>query len=227
QIKHWGGDFRTLREEQSQIIGYLEREMKKYQETISRGLEVVVRISKDLASKGVPNIPTDQLVQLYDSQGLPPEIVKEAAEKSGVVVEIPDNFLTLVAESHSRPAKGDEEGPSDADIEAKLANFPATRAIYYDDPYKTRFKGKVVGRIAENAVVLDQTAFYPQGGGQLADHGELKFADKKVMVVDVQKYGDRSDHYLAQPTDPTLDLVQGHIDSQRRPTLMRHHTGTH
>src|SRR5438552_17290303 len=157
-----------------------EKKKNKYNEMNSLCLEVIVRMSKDLASKGVGNISTDQLVQLYDSQGLPPEIVKEAAERSGVVVEIPDNFLTLVAESHSRPAKSDEEGPSDSDIEAKLANFPATRAIYYDDPYKTRFKAKVVGRIAENALVLDQTAFYPQGGGQLADHGELKFADTKV-----------------------------------------------
>src|SRR5438874_2242720 len=227
QIKLWGGDFRTLREMRSEIIEGLENEMKKYNETISRGLEVVVRLSKDLASKGIRNVSTDQLVQLYDSQGLPPEIVKEAAERSGVVVEIPDNFLTLVAESHSRPAKSDEEGPSDADIEAKLANFPATRAIYYDDPYKTRFKAKVVGRIAENALVLDQTAFYPQGGGQLADHGELKFADQKVMVVDVQKYGDRIVHYLAQPIDPSVYDVEGEIDWQRRQNLMRHHTGTH
>src|SRR5256884_2784738 len=226
QIKLWGGDFRTLREMRSEIIEGLENEMKKYNETISRGLEVVVRLSKDLASKGVRNVSTDQLVQLYDSQGLPPEIVKEAAEKSGVTVDIPDNFLTLVAESHSRPAKSDEGGPSDADIEAKLANFPATRAIYYDDPYKTRFKAKVVGRIAENAVVLDQTAFYPQGGGQLADHGELKFADKKVVVVDVQKYGDRIVHYLAQPIDPTVDLVQGEIDWQPRQNRIRHTTGT-
>jgi len=82
QIKLWGGDFRTLREMRSEIMDGLEHEMKKYQETISRGFEAVVRISKDLASKGVPNIPSDQLVQLYDSQGLPPEIVREAAEKS-------------------------------------------------------------------------------------------------------------------------------------------------
>src|SRR5438128_4215483 len=227
QIKLWGGDFRSLREMRSEIIEGLENEMKKYNETISRGLEVIVRLSKDLASKGVRSVSTDQLVQLYDSQGLPPEIVKEAAERSGVVVEIPDNFLTLVAESHSRPAKSDEEGPSDADMEAKLANFPATRAIYYDDPYKTRFKAKIVGRIAENALVLDQTAFYPQGGGQLADHGELKFADQKVMVVDVQKYGDRIVHYLAQPIDPSVYDVEGEIDWQRRQNLMRHHTGTH
>src|SRR5437773_10955234 len=47
------------------------------------------------------------------------------------------------------------------------------------------------------------------------------------MVVDVQKYGDRIVHYLAQPIDPTVDLVQGEIDWQRRQNLMRHHTGTH
>jgi len=51
QIKLWGGDFRTLREMRSEIIEGLENEMKKYNETISRGLEVVVRLSKDLASK--------------------------------------------------------------------------------------------------------------------------------------------------------------------------------
>src|SRR5256712_11422798 len=112
----------------SEISEGLENGIKKYDETISRGLEVVVRLSKDLASKGVRNVSTDQLVQLYDSQGLPPEIVKEAAERSGVVVEIPDNFLTLVAESHSRPAKSDEEGPSDADSEGEHANFTAKRA---------------------------------------------------------------------------------------------------
>jgi len=40
----------------------------------------------------------------------------------------------------------------------------------------------------------------------MSGHGELKFADKKLMVVDVQKYGDRIVHYLAQPIDPTVDL---------------------
>ncbi|HYY90362.1 MAG TPA: alanine--tRNA ligase, partial [Candidatus Dormibacteraeota bacterium] len=227
QIKLWGKDFRSLRDMRSEVLEGLENEMKKYQDTISRGFEAVVRISKDLASKGVRNISIDQLVQLYDSQGLSPEIVKEGAEKSGVSVEIPDNFLTLVAESHSRPGKVAEGGPSDRDMEAKLADLPATRTLFYDNPYKTSFKAKVVARFADNAVVLDQTTFYPQGGGQLADRGELKFADKKVKVVDVQKFGDRIVHYLAEPLDPSVDHVEGEIDWQRRQNLMRHHTGTH
>ena len=227
QLKLWGNDFRTLRDMKSEIFAGLENEMKKYQETISRGFEAVVRISKDLASKGIQKISDDQLVQLYDSHGLSPEIVKEAAEKAGVAVEIPDNFLTLVAERHSRPTKSLAETRSETDVETKLADLPATRTLYYDDPYKTTFKGKVVAQVGENAVVLDQTIFYPQGGGQPSDHGELKFGDQKAKVVDVQKFGDRIVHFLAQPIVISVDQVEGEIDWQRRQNLMRHHTGTH
>src|SRR5881628_1182542 len=227
QIKFWGNDFRTLRDMRKEIQTGLETELRKYQETISRGSEVVVRLSKDLASRGIQKIPVEQLVQLYDSQGLSPEIVKEGAEKTGVAVEIPDNFLTLVAEHHSRPAQNLAEPHPETDIEAKLGDLPATRPLYYDDPYKAKFKAKVVARVLENAVVLDQTAFYPQGGGQLSDHGEHRFGNQKVGVVDVQKFGDRIVHFLAGPLDANIDLVEGEIDWQRRQNLMRHHTGTH
>src|SRR6058998_2340495 len=227
QIKFWGNDFRTLRDMRREIQTGLETELRKYQETISRGSEVVVRLSKDLASRGIQKIPVEQLVQLYDSQGLSPEIVKEGAEKTGVAVEIPDNFLTLVAERHSRPAQDLAEPHPETDIEAKLGDLPATRPLYYDDPYKAKFKAKVVARVLENAVVLDQTAFYPQGGGQLSDHGELRFGNQKVGVVDVQKFGDRIVHFLAGPLEANVDLVEGEIDWQRRQNLMRHHTGTH
>ena len=227
QVKLWGTDFRNLREMRSEILEGLENELKKYQETISRGFEAVVRISKDLSSKGVRNISVDQLIELYDSQGLPPEIVKEGAEKSGVSVEIPDNFVTLVADRHSQRARSLKTESKEGDIEAKLADLPGTRPLYYENPYKTRFKAKLVARLEANAVVLDQTEFYPQGGGQLADHGELKFDGKRVKVIDVQKFGDRIVHFLDQPLDANVELVEGEIDWQRRQNLMRHHTGTH
>src|SRR5215472_4255182 len=200
-VKLWGPDFKILRDMRSEILASLENEMKKYQETISRGFEAVVRISKDLATKGVEKISTEQLVQLYDSQGLPPEIVREGAEKAGVSVEIPENFLTLVAESHARPTTKHDDIGSEIEFTNKLAELPPTRTLYYENPYKTSFKAKILGLVSENAVVLDQTEFYPQGGGQLADHGELKFGDKKVKVLDVQKYGDRIVHFLGEPVD--------------------------
>src|SRR6266568_2161163 len=98
QVKFWGGDFPNLRAMRREIHDGLGIELEKYRETVARGTEVVVRLAKDLTGKGIRSIPTERLVELYDSQGLSPEIVKEGAEKAGLQVEIPDNFLTLVAE---------------------------------------------------------------------------------------------------------------------------------
>ena len=227
QIRFWGNDFKILREMRSEILAGFDVELKKYQDTIARGTEIVFRLSKDLSRKGVKQISTEQLIQLYDSQGLSPEIVKEGAEKAGVSVEIPENFLTLVANSHSNRTTTHEEGRSDEEMAGKLQDLPRTRTLYYDDAYKTSFKAKLVAKVGENALVLDQTLFYPQGGGQLSDHGELRLGERKVKVVDVQKYGDRIVHYLDGPVNGTPDIVEGEIDWPRRQNLMRHHTATH
>src|SRR5438132_11900588 len=227
QIKMWGGEFHLLREMRGEILEGLQIEVEKYEETISKGSEAVLRLSKELSSQGVRKIPTEQLVLLYDSQGLTPEIVKESAEKVGVEVDVPENFLTLVAERHSKPTTSLEASPSEPQWEAKLKDLPATRALYYDDAYQTSFQAKIVARVAENAVVLEQTCFYPEGGGQPADHGELRVGDKKLKVTNVQKVGNTIVHFLDQPIDQESDLVEGEIDWQRRQNLMRHHTGTH
>ncbi len=227
QIKLWGGEFHLLREMKGEILDGLQIEIEKYEETISKGSEAVLRLSKELSSQGIRKIPTDQLVLLYDSQGLAPEIVRESAESVGVEVDVPENFLTLVAERHSKPTTSLEASSSAPEWEAKLKNHPATRALYYDDAYQTSFQAKIVAKVAENAVVLDQTCFYPEGGGQPADLGELRSGDKKVKVTSVQKIGNTIVHFLDQPIDQEIDLVEGEIDWQRRVNLMRHHTCTH
>src|SRR5467141_1284255 len=227
QIKMWGGEFHLLREMRGEILEGMRIEVEKYEETISKGSEAVLRLSKELSSQGIRKIPTDQLILLYDSQGLAPEIVQETAERVGVEVDVPENFLTLVAERHSKPTTSLEASSSAPEWEAMLKDLPATRALYYDDAYKTSFQAKLVARVSENAVVLDQTCFYPEGGGQPADHGELRFGTRKLKVTNVQKFGNTIVHFLDQPINKEIDLVEGEIDWQRRQNLMRHHTGTH
>ena len=226
QIKLWGGDFRLLSEMKGEILDGLGIEIKKYEETITKGSEAVLRLSKELSSQGIRKIPTEQLVLLYDSQGLAPEIVRESAEKVGVEVDVPENFLTLVAERHSKPTAEHEESTANEWAE-KIKDLPPTRPLYYDNAYQTKFKAKVLANFPEGVMVLDQTCFYPEGGGQPSDHGELRLADKIASVTNVQKVGNTIVHFLDKPFDEGADLVEGEIDWQRRLNLMRHHTGTH
>jgi len=75
--------------------------------------------------------------------------------------------------------------------------------------------------------VLDQTCFYAEGGGQVADQGEIASTLASAKIVDVQRVGKVSLHLVDGPMPKVGDVVKGKIDWDRRIALMRHHTGTH
>ena len=103
-----------------------------------------------------------------------------------------------------------------------------TELLYLVESYLTRFEATVVA-VDDESVVLDQTAFYPTGGGQPHDTGILSEAARSWRVVDVKKRGEDVLHRL-QPSD-TLprpgDTVHGALDWDRRYRLMRTHTALH
>ena len=98
-----------------------------------------------------------------------------------------------------------------------------TRKLYYEDSHLYRFQANVVS-CEENekgyAVILDATAFYPEGGGQACDLGTLN----GVSVLDVQEQGKDVVHYCA---NPVTGSAEGIIDQNRRFDLMQQHTGEH
>ena len=99
-----------------------------------------------------------------------------------------------------------------------------TERLYFADPYLTNFSARIVARQQREqrtAVALDQSAFYPQGGGQPADAGTLGGA----MVLDVQAEDGVIWHTLDQ--EPAAELVQGAIDWERRFDHMQQHHGQH
>ncbi|MCW3974880.1 MAG: alanine--tRNA ligase [Candidatus Bathyarchaeota archaeon] len=226
QISHWSKRFKTLKRMRDEIIEALEVENAKYNRTLKRGAELVKRMSSEIKSKGRNEIPLDALIQFYDSHGLVPEMVKKAAEDFGVDVKIPNNFFSMVAERQLEHQK-EEEQKKFSDLEQKVVSLPETRTLYYEEPYKKQFTGKVLSVIEDKYMVLDQTCFYAEGGGQPADFGKIEFGDKSTKIVNVQKIGNVILHEFSGPKPKSGEVVKGSVDWDRRINLMRHHTSTH
>ncbi len=99
-----------------------------------------------------------------------------------------------------------------------------TEKLYYKNAYAFDFEARVVETVTENgrsAVILDRTCFYPEGGGQPADHGWLN----DIPVYDVQLRGEEVLHFVEKPLKP--GRVKGRVDVNRRLDFMQQHTGQH
>ncbi len=211
-------EYPEFRERLDTIREIVELEEEKYADTIERGTKLVKKTAQHFREKK-QKIPLEELIQLYDTHGIPPEITREVAKKAGVDVELPDTFYSLVAKKHSR---ADEE-----ETEVLPLELPPTRKLYYERAEETEFEAKVLVVIG-NKIILDETLFYPEGGGQPADHGTLSVDDLIVNVVDAQNING----VIVHETDSGFgfkkgDIVKGRIDWERRLAHMRHHTATH
>jgi alanyl-tRNA synthetase len=228
QIGMWSPDYPHLKEMRNEIMEMLKVEEEKFEETIKRGEGMVKRISSELKTHGKSAVPTQTLIELYDSHGLPPEIVQQAAEKEDLKVEVPDNFYALIAQRHMQVSKPvEKEMKREGHLEKSVSGLHATEPLYYQDQYMKEFDSKVLKVINEESVVLDKTCFFPEGGGQPADSGYLAFDDRRVEVVDVQKVGKVIVHKIVGGAPKEGSVVKGVIDWEKRYNLMKNHTATH
>jgi alanyl-tRNA synthetase len=207
-------EFPELRQEELTIAEILDLEAERYKETIDKGTRLIQSKLKRGQSLG-----TKELIDLYDSQGLPPQIVRQVAEKVGVKVEIPDAFDMMVAERHSKEAP-------EVVVQRLPVEAPPTRALYYETPQEHEFDATILWS-DEKHVVLDQTLFYPEGGGQPCDLGQLKVGEKLHKVTDVQKQNGVIIHSVEGGKMKVGELAHGRVEWERRSGHMRHHTATH
>jgi alanine--tRNA ligase/alanyl-tRNA synthetase len=202
----------------------VEREVEKYNVTLARGTKIVQKIARNYKNRS-ERVPLKEIITLYDSHGLPPDIIREVAVAEGAVVELPDNFYSLIADMHSESGKEEVKDPF-AKYRERIGGLPATRRLYYEQPCDMEFDAMVID-FFDGYVVTDQTLFYPEGGGQPSDTGMLIGAENMVRVDDVVKIGDVILHHISGGILRRGDRVKGMVDEERRWSLMRHHTATH
>ncbi len=237
-----------LDEKADRIRRILDLETERYRETIDKGTRHIKRLLTGLHPG--QSLTVDTLVDLYDTHGIRPELTARLASDAGLPLAVPDGFDSLVANRHAAPTAAEKDGggyeegrtsalfdgavPTDLlEREPSFARLPATRKAYYEDTWLFELDATVLSR-AGNLVILDQTVFYPEGGGQPCDLGTFtNLATGQIArVVDVQKVGNVVVHAI-HPADsegfpsPPGTRLHGTLDAARRTGHVRHHTGTH
>lgn len=203
----------------------VENEKVRYASTLERGTRIVQKLARNYKAKSA-RVPLEEVITLYDSHGIPPEMIKDVAAAEGAVVEIPDNFYSLIADIHSEAQKEAEGQDPLAPYRERAKTLPPTKKLYYELPCEIEFDAMVLDYF-DGMVVLDQTLFYPEGGGQPSDTGTLVAADHMVRVEEATKIGEVILHRVTGGPLRRGDRVKGMVDEERRLSLMRHHTATH
>ena len=194
-----------LESKRQDVKTILELESQRYVESKSRMGKMAIK----LKDKGrAPSV--DELITLYESDGITPEYLKEV----DVISEIPSSFYAKLSDLHQSDKKKAME-------QLSLENIPETDMLFYkDDPME--FEAKVL-KVFEKGIVLDRTSFYARGGGQEPDHGTIA----GFKVIDVNKHGGVILHELEGGIPAQGDTVSCKVNSVRRANITKNHTSTH
>ena len=211
-------ELKPLFPELSDNLGLFAKVVEIEANRFSKTRENANKIIDGIISRG-KKIAADELKTLYESNGVTPELIEASASKKNVKIEMPDR-------SYEDIVKGDfasKEKLKKLDID--LTNLPKTEQLYYKLAEESESK---VLRAENNFIVIDKTPFYPEGGGQEADHGTIN----GFNVVDVQKIGDVIIHVMGGEYSGKKEMREGLkvkciIDKERRMRLMVHHTSVH
>ncbi|MFN2521139.1 MAG: alanine--tRNA ligase [Candidatus Limnocylindria bacterium] len=242
-VKTMQRHYHELTAARERIAETLENEEKKFERTLSSGLEQLNAAIAAARERGSDRIDGDTAFRLYDTFGFPLEMTREIAHAAGLTID--EQGFGAFLEAQRNRGRAAARFSQDA---MRFGQFYAD--LHERDGLRSEFTGYaslvadariaalvVGGQRAEEAregqdveIVLDRTPFYPEGGGQVGDRGDITTAEGRALVADTQTAAADVIVMSAKVVDgvlrqgaPALASVEEHL---RRDT-MRNHTATH
>lgn len=223
QVEYWSTWFKTLREQKDEIIKVASVEFQKYKRNYERASSLIL---KELDASKNYSLSLEKLVELYDSHGFTPEEVNDILQSArGISIETPVDFYKNIAARH---AKNLVTQTKEQEFPKEILNFKETTRKYYEDPNLAEFSTTVLGIFEPNIVLLEETIFYPEGGGQPSDKGTIERENgENLSVTNVINYKNRILHFVEGNLPKVGEKVKLRVDMERRWALRRAHTATH
>ncbi|EGD4970562.1 TPA: alanine--tRNA ligase [Escherichia coli] len=220
-----------LKRQQAQVEQVLKTEEEQFARTLERGLAL---LDEELAKLSGDTLDGETAFRLYDTYGFPVDLTADVCRERNIKVD-EAGFEAAMEEQRRRAREASGFG---ADYNAMIRVDSASEFKGYDH---LELNGKVAALFVdgkavdainagqEAVVVLDQTPFYAESGGQVGDKGELKGANFSFAVEDTQKYGQAIGHIgkLAAGSLKVGDAVQADVDEARRARIRLNHSATH
>lgn len=220
-----------LKRQQEQVEQVLKTEEEQFARTLERGLAL---LDEELAKLSGDTLDGETAFRLYDTYGFPVDLTADVCRERNIKVD-EAGFEAAMEEQRRRAREASGFG---ADYNAMIRVDSASEFKGYDH---LELNGKVTALFVdgkavdainagqEAVVVLDQTPFYAESGGQVGDKGELKGANFSFAVEDTQKYGQAIGHIgkLAAGSLKVGDAVQADVDEARRARIRLNHSATH
>jgi len=220
-----------LKQQQAQVEQVLKTEEEQFARTLERGLAL---LDEELDKLKGDTLDGETAFRLYDTYGFPVDLTADVCRERNIKVD-EAGFEAAMEEQRRRARESSGFG---ADYNAMIRVDGASEFKGYDHLELNGkvtalfIDGKAVDSVSagqEAVVILDQTPFYAESGGQVGDKGELKGAGFSFAVSDTQKYGQAIGHIgkVASGSLKVGDAVQADVDEARRQRIRLNHSATH
>ena len=227
-----GAAYPELKDNQAHVERILKLEEERFAETLEQGMRI---LEDDLAAMQGKQISGDTVFKLYDTFGFPMDLTADIARERGLTIDT-DGFNEAMEGQRSRARAASQFGSDYSDTVQFDGSTTFTGYEHLEDNVSVVAlfsEGEAIDVLEPGKpgiVMLDQTPFYAESGGQVGDHGQLKVANGVFEVSDTQKQGSDAIAHIGSVTTGTLrvgDSVEAQVNWQRRQAIILNHSGTH
>ena len=222
-----GKIFPELVNQRDTIIRALMNEEESFSKTLDRGITRFEKVASSLSDGS--DFPGEEAFSLYDTYGFPFDLTSLMASEKGLCID-EKVFTKLMEEQRARARASRDTGSQNAQMDLisdLVANNIQCEFLGY---HKTFCDTEILAVLDSGALVLKETPFYPEGGGQQGDRGELKGPNFAFEVTDTQKPSEGIIIHIGKVLygSPEVGMkVMAGIDRYRRGQMRRNHTATH
>jgi len=229
-IEHFAEVTPYLTTERDSVMRWVNDEEQSFGRTLDRGSELLARLIDRAKQEGTSWVSAEDAFQLHDTYGFPYEMTRELLAEEGLSVD-DQGFESLMEQQRERARRG--TGAAAPDTHEAVIDFagvaPATRFVGYErlQAETSVAATRPLGDDGAVLVKLEESPFYPEGGGQVSDSGIVAWDGGEATVDDVYRLGDDQVVRVSGNALEEGTRVDARVDHPTRHATMRNHTATH